>query len=734
MPESRAPATPPYVNLQDGPFLFETKPIPIDSALQAVVDTFLEYEQYRNSNYDWRWLECDQLYEPVVEVRYWEGSKTRKAAVPNNISFDHVEAATAFIESALFDIPEWFGCEAIQETNPAEARDVQAILEDALSTPYDNYSTAQSEMRLSFKGGVQYGTGMMMMEWDGRRPIFSDLDLRDVYVHHGLKSPRIDDAKSVIIREMVTVDDLKKMKEGSPYMSLPPDTVLYFMTQNQPSAMADAMKQQQELIRGAMATAINNQVPILAQNDIEILRYYDNGHIIWILNRIHVMLNIRNPYGFIPVLSFPCRPRKGRFYGSGFPEAIKYQQLITEGLGNAHLNEISLALDPQITAPLGMKPSDLVTRPGATRTTANPKDVIVHYPPNATKDVDGDITRYEQMAERRNGISSIAQGAARPGNINRTAQGVSTQSEGTNIRLKHVIENIRDYMIVPMLFKMRKMYQVHTTPGQVLLIADSPSGQPRPITAAVFHKPVKMIMDAASRMITRDRLGANLPTVMQYLVNGPVMSGLNAIGLTIDFEEVAQTVQDAAGLPRRYKWVRALTPQEQQQMQQPPPEAMMQQQIKQGDQQLRREVAGMKYQTEMADVQSKIQVAQIQKQPDPMEAQMKQFEMQAKVQFQERQNAQKLQADQQKTQQKMEADRMKIEMKAQSDRQKLEADRAKLQSDVQAKQVETQGKIESHMMGLQMQREQAEENRRQMLMDRQVGISRPQSQGKQNAN
>lgn len=712
MPESTAPANPPYVNLNDGPFLYDSKPLPVDPALQAVVQTFQDYETQRNTNYDGRWMECDALYNGTVQQRYWEGSKIPKASVPNNIAFDHVEAALGFIESALFDIPEWFGCEALQETNPQEARDVQALYEQALSEPYDDLSSAISEMRIAIKSGLQYGTGMMMMEWDGRRPVFSALDLRDVYVDYGLKSSFIDRARSVIIRQRVTVDDLKRMAED-PRVNLPPPAVLWFMAKNPTPAMADTYQQQRELLRGALATSVDDSLPIPAQNTIEVLRYHDRGRIVWVLNRVHVMLSIPNPYApYIPIVSFPCRPQIGRFYGMSFPEAIRFQQRVTEGLGNAHLNEVHLAIDPPINAPVSGKSEPWFTYPGATRFVSSPKDVIAQQTPNATKDVINEITYYEQMAERRNGVSSLAQGAARAGNINRTRAGVQAQSEGTNIRLKHVIENIRDYMIIPMLHKMRKFYQVHTTPDQVLMTADD-NGQQRLITAAVFHKPVKMIMDAASRMITRDRLGQNLPTVMQYLINGSVMQGLSGIGLTIDFEQVAQTVQDAAGLPRRYQWIRPMTDQEKQQLNQPPPEAIMQQQMKQQDLQMRDKATTLKHQSEMAGHQAEIQKAIIAKQTDPMEAQMKQAEMQAKLQFQDQSN-----------QQKMAAKQMEIEMKARADQQKLEADRAKLQADVQAKQVEGQAKVQQHVMSLQMQREQAEETRRQMLIDRQMGTQK----------
>lgn len=720
MPDIQQPQERPYVNLDDKPFRYQDSLLPTDEAVQRVIQTFDQLESERYKNYDTRWLECDNLYLGVVAQHKWEGSNVWRSAVPNNLSFDHVEAGLAYVESAIFDNPEWFSCEAIMETDPREARDVNAVLERDMTIPYEeNYSTVTAEMRLAFKSALTYGTGMILLEWDGKRPRWTNLDLRNVYVDYGLKTPRIDDARCIIIRDKVTVEDLERFRDD-PKVKLPKEEILWWMVRNSQPALADNAQQQRELMRGALQSAsMNEEVPNPSDNLIEILRYYNRGRIIWVLNRMHAMLNIPNPYRTIPILSCPCRPQLGRFYGSGLPEAIKYQQRVAEALGNAHLDELHLALDPPVTGPRDVKPSDLITRPGMRRIANDPKNVVAQPPPNSTKEVIGEITYWEQMAERRNGLSGLAQGAARPGNINRTRAGVQAQAEGTNLRLKHFIENIRDYMIIPGLYKMIRFYQVHTTPDQVIMAEPARDGRPaKIITAAIFHKPVQFIMDAAARMVTRDRLGSTLAPALQYMVNGAVMQGLASIGMTLDFSEIAKAIQDAAGIPRRYVWVRPMTQQEQQQLNQPPPEAMMQAQAKQSDQQLRMQIAGMKQQTDMAAIQAELQKAQIQKAPSPFEVQAQQ----QKAQIEQQSLMAKLSVQQQSDQQKLEMQRQKMMMDMIGQRQKIEGQAKEAQMDAAVKQSEAQSKIQQHVMSMQMMQEQREQMRAEHAKDRTAGM------------
>jgi hypothetical protein len=728
MPTLAQPQTPPSIDFDQQPFTFSDQPLSSDMARELVVQQFREFESERYKNFDQKWLESDSLYNGIVPTRMWEGSNVPRAAIPNNISFDHVEAAQAFIESALFDNPDWFGVEARRETSPKDARDLETLLMEWFDAPdEEDFSTFRRDFRMTCKSGLMYGTGVGMLEWTSDRPKFIGLDLRDVYVDPGCKTASIDDARSVIVRDEVTVNDLQRFKDH-PKIDVPSPSVLYFMSLNKQTTMSEPMEQMRELMRGSIVS-VDGRIPFPADYKVEILRYYTKDRIIWILNRMHTMMNDRNPYGFIPLVSFPCRPQIGRFYGSSLPEAIKYQQRVTEALQNVHLDELHQSIEPAVTVPRGTsaKSDNFRIRPGRTEVVDDPSKVMVHQPPGITANVQGDIVYHEQQAERRNGISSLSQGAARPGNINRTKAGVQQQSEGTNSRLKHIISNIEDYAIQPMLYKARKMAQVHTDPDQVLLV---PSGEPyRPITARVLHTPVKFKIECASRMLTRDRLGSTLPTLMQTMINGPVIQGLAENNEKIDFHEFAQIVQDSIGTPKKYALVVPMSPEEIESRKQPPPQVVMEAQQKDKDLQIRDKALMLKHTSEMKGHDTEIQKAMIAKQPNPQEQQMKERESQGKMQMMAAQQQQKERGawmEQQARQRELEMELAFKQQAAQLDdqarknqmtmdmimaAQKQESERAKAQISQQQASIDTAAQIDSHQLSLAMQGDQREQQR-----------------------
>jgi hypothetical protein len=218
------------------------------------------------------------------------------------------------------------------------------------------------------------------------------------------------------------------------------------------------------------------------------------------------------------------------------------------------------------------------------------------------------------------GVNGAAQGNFAPGNVNRTATGVSAQTSGANSRLFYVIKNIEDYLIVPMLYKLYKLIQFHTD-VQDILPALGPDAQQVQVGAKAFQSPVRFKMVAASQMLTRDKLMGILPFLTQYYLNGSFVQQLHAVGQTVDFNEFQKALQDATGTGRMYKFIRPLTPQEQQQISQPPAQAQMQMQQKQSELQTRKQIADDKNQTELQKVQ-------MQKQPNPAEIQQQQAEMQ----------------------------------------------------------------------------------------------------------
>jgi hypothetical protein len=145
-----------------------------------------------------------------------------------------------------------------------------------------------------------------------------------------------------------------------------------------------------------------------------------------------------------------------------------------------------------------------------------------------------------------------------------------------------------------MLYKMQKMIEKYA-PEQLEFMQGDETAT---ITKEEIGRPVKFKMDAASRMLAKDRLAMFLQPISMLLFNEQVMRQANLQGKTIDFAEWTRFFQDATSTSKAYDFFRPMSAQEQQALNQPPPEVMMRMQEKQIDAQVRMQAMQTKAKTE----------------------------------------------------------------------------------------------------------------------------------------
>lgn len=749
MPEAVAPANQPEVSFDAGnKYYFSGQSMDDTAAASTVSQEYQRYSQWRQSNVDPKWVASEELYEGKVEVRLWDGTNKQRSAIPNNMAFDHVEGMTPYLESAFFDQPEWFSVEACEETDARDARKAQKVLEHYLSIlDEQSYADAVMEICLAIKDCLFYGTGFWEWEWDGRRPVVKWLDPANVFTDPGCPSPNIEGCSSVIVRADVTIDQVRQMRD-TPGMNVPRDGVLYWLAQNRLNTLSDSTIRQQAAVHGELYTPGMTDLAVLPSlSKLTLLRRISKDRIIWTLNDQWTLYNERNPYGCYNMAAIPCRTVKGRLHGIGLPWSIRYPQRYSEAWLNNMSDEAHLAMNPPKGAPQDVGEDQLRTYPGARYKTGEPDKLTMYYPPGATFNAFPLIQYIEQLAGRRNGFPELAQGIARPGNINRTRAGIQQQTQPTDYRLAHIAHHIERYGFKPMFYKMAKMIRYHTLPTDVLYggYREEQGGESEPIYAEIFHRPMRFKFETAAKMLAREKLGGAAQVFAQYVINGPVMQGLAQVRKKLDFEEFAQMVQDSVGSPRKYALITKMTDEEVQAMNQPSPDAMMKSQDAQRAEQTRVQIAQGKFETEIAK-------EQIKKQPDQFAAQMEQqrteMEMQKmavqaeieqrKATMQIQRDMQKMQMDMQKMEQELAYLREKNAIEAQSKQRQAEAKMLEAAMGIQAKQVETRMGLEStaaqHQMAMQSQREQNDMNRQSgelklQQQKRQMSIKKPSAGG-----
>jgi hypothetical protein len=697
MPVERQPPIITPATLIEEPLKTAEQSITDSYALALVNETYWAYEQFRTMNHDRRWNTHDSLYFGYVPPRVWDGSNVARAAYTQPIVFDQVEASLPAITNSIFGIgPEWFQVDAEPGTDPKEAKDIQNSLAYTLEHPKDELgSNAITEIKLAIKNTLLYGNGGVSVEWSPtlNRPVVEWVDLRDFYIDPGLIVPNIDEGRSVIRRKFMTIDEIMQLKKD-PRMSIPSGDILWYMAKNVPQANAENTKRVQEALRGIYySPGFSDFIPLPADQKIEVLIYYSKSRIIWVLNKEWIAYNGPNPYGFIPFAFSPCYIVPSRFYAQSIADVQENNQRYIEALLNAHYDELTLLLHP----PRVQKRSTLLTpaqqkwRPGVVFSADNKDDVSLLQVNNNTQNVFTDIQYLELSAERRTGINGVSSGSApRPSNANRTLGGMQMQQQGSGSRLSEIVNNIETYLLVPVLYKLQKLLQFHTRPGQALP-ASSPQGQYYEIESSTVQKKVRFRMLAASRMVTKQELMQVLPFWMQTISTGNIMSSLQQTGRTVDFDELFRMIQDATGVAKVYSLIRPMNQQEHQATQQPPPQVQADMQKAQQEGQTRKEIMQMK-------VQGDLQKENIKKQPNPWEIQAKQAEMQMEAQ----QKAQEMQMEMVKAAQELKQKQQmaQIELAAKHEQHKM--DLQKKQADVQVANQASQNEREQGQMDHQM--------------------------------
>lgn len=695
MPEIKHIPQPEYVNLEAEPMDSPLQQIANTKALQLVLDTFTSYEMQRTSNQDPRFLVQDQLYTGWMPVKFWPNTTIPRSSIPFSITFDQIESAHPAICQALFSSGDWFSVEAGKGSQPQSVQGIKDHLQFIVEHAKDDFGgSGVNELKLATKDVLYRGNGGIFLEWNSiqKRPIISWVDLRDLYIDPGLTVPNIDEARSIIRRKMFTVRELQEYR-NIPGMNIPSDDELYTLGTQAPYAVKDQTVAQSEAIRGV--NYFPNSTDILsnpADKRIECLIYYSKDRIIWVLNRKWIAYNERNPYGFIPFCFAPCYIYPGRWYAMSIPDVQEYNQRYIEALLNARLDRIHLSLEPPRTMKRSAQnlPGNNKWHPGKIVSVDDKDDYLLLQPQDVIPNIFTEIEFLQIAAERRTGINGLGMGVPRGGNVNRTATGVNAQVSGGSMRLLDIIENIENYMLVPMLYKMYHMIRLHT--GQYdFLQARTQEGQIYQVPAALFSSKVNFTINASSKMMTKEKLMQIFPFVTQYLLNGPFLQQLSASGQTVDSNELLRFLQDAAGTSQMYTLIRPLTPEEQQQRQQPDPSTQAQMQTKQADNQVRMQIAQIQAQTDL-------QKAIIAKQEDPAI----------------------LQIEREKAQQEMQQDaiqnQMRLQFEAQLAKIKMDAEREKRTQEIQLKRMD-------HQFNIQKTAEQAQMNAvstRQKMMNDQL--------------
>lgn len=635
---------------------------PDSYALDRVVQDFNLAENYRSMNHDWRFRNADELYLAWMNQRYWEGTRIPRSSLGIYLVFEQVESMLPKVISALFSNgPEWFECDPMPTSTYEQARSAREVMLYHLSGAESRPASSVREVfRRVAKDAFIYCNGVAEIGWKNEtvkrrklyrqfvpkktrldlsqllgsgaafdvptgqftskirdmefsdtvdRPFIRHVPIKDFYIDPNCPSPVVQQGEYCFVRRYMTLEAISALR-GSYKFRIPDDEVLRSLTHQKPYAQADWTKSGIEMLRTGFWQPHDDQTSNPAGKRMEVLAYWTKNRLVWVADRKVVLLNVPNPYGFIPFYSISYCDVPDRFYGLSISDVTEGEQRLQQSIINGRMDELSLSIHAPMVKKRGstIPAYQLRTRPGQIIEADDPANDIIWKPsPNVTQQAFIEVQASEQRAQKYTGITDLAMlGAPQSGGNSaaRTATGVNTQVAASSSRVAYFVETFEDIFAEPLLrgiLDLEKRFLDPEVPIEIL----GPDGQ------NFIHDPLDLInadikfsIRASSRMRSRTQLMQVFPLMAQTLMNPEFLSLLaQQQQMTISVEEIGQIIGDMTGYwPKRGLFV-PMTQQQMAAMQQPPPDVQgkIQQQKMRSDTQLQVQQMKQGHEAEMQD-------------------------------------------------------------------------------------------------------------------------------------
>jgi hypothetical protein len=599
-----------------------------DQAKRIVLGDFNRAAADRSTNYETKWQNAASIYSAVRNgEKYWDGSKTPRANMQIWHAFTQVNALRPQLIDAICGADLDFDVEAASSgTTITQIQQVRALMQNQLRSlgGLIKFQTFRYCVDRLTEDGTVLGNGIWEWGWDGPRTeqvvqwqrvvepeiamaehpmlpgvqipmptgrtisyakqffkpevesrFFLDpVDLMDFYIDPNTRSTNVQNAGFCIRRKMMTIAELASYREQEVF-DIPDDVTLYRLSQQKTFTEGDTTRQAIQSYRGVNYQPGQDQSvdPRLAR--VEVLRYWQKNHHVWLIGREHVAYNKPNQYQALPFLNWCYVNALHSFYGYSIPELLDSGQKLIKTLTDGRLDELNLILHPPFITKLGMArtQSKMKLRPGANWEAEDPnKDVVRLEMGNVTQQAFTEVQLVENRDQKVTGITDLAVlGSPSSGgnSANRTATGVQAQTNASNSRVHGLVANIEDQTLNQMLAQMWQLICMFMDPQQILTILgpDGQSFQVDPVD--ILNADPKFKLKTANNMRMRAAMqGGGLQTLTQYVLNPEIITAMGEQQQkTLDIEQFTEFYLDVYNV-KAFNLFRPMTPQELQQQQQ----------------------------------------------------------------------------------------------------------------------------------------------------------------------
>ena len=599
-----------------------------EEAKRIVLGDFNRAASDRATNYETKWQNAASIYSAVRNgEKYWDGSKTSRANMQIWHAFTQVNALRPQLIDAICGADLDFDVEAGSSgTTITQLHQVRSLMQNNLKSlgglvKFQSFRYCVDRLT---EDGTVLGNGIWEWGWDGPRTVqvvqwekvtepevamgehpmlpgvqipmetgrtisynakyfkpqtesqffLDDCDLMDFYIDPNCRSTNVQKAGFAIRRKMMTISELASYRDTEGF-DIPDDITLYRLSQQKTFTEGDTTRQAIASYRGVNYQPSQDQSvdPRLAR--VEVIRYWQKNHHVWLIGREHVGRNTPNQYQALPFLNWCYVNALGSFYGYSIPELLDSGQKLIKTLTDGRLDELNLILHPPFITKLGMArtQSKMKLRPGANWEAEDPmKDVVRLEMGNVTQQAFQEVALVENRDQKVTGITDLAVlGAPSSGgnSANRTATGVQAQTNASNTRVYGLVANLEDQTLNPMLTQLWQLICMFLDPQQIMTIL-GPDGQGFQVDPVdILNADPKFKLKTANNMKMRAAMqGGGLQTLTQYVLNPDIITAMGEQQQkTLDIEQFTEFYLDVYNV-KAFNLFRPMTPQEMQAAQQ----------------------------------------------------------------------------------------------------------------------------------------------------------------------
>ena len=583
------------------------------------------------------WDRDDRLYLFRVPQAFWEGSSVPRASLGVPLIYEHIESLLPQVMSSIYSDSTPFLC----FPRPKTDMDVARAAGNILSYQLDNMNFRE-ELRLVAKEALVYGTGVIKWGWkrytrtvtkyerkgpptveavgtgtvkvptkasetilekteeiEVNEPYAEHVHIRHLVVDPALRTPDIRDAKYVIHRLYLSVQDMDKLRDQPGY-NIPAqadlEMLFYPPKEMAERSLLEGRTTSSVLNTGVSSLDINMEFKAMPRwqdstadptaQPLEVLEYWTADRCIVVLNRKLCIKNDLNPFGKIPFASVPYTDVLDNFYGIGVAKLLGGEQRLQQGVINTRLDDLILRLSGTFIRKRGANTptQQLRLRPGGIIDTDDEKGIqMIQYPPAIT-DAFTEVEASDQRAQRRTGANEItSQGSlGQRTSLTRTATGISTLAAGSSARIEYFIGQLSNMVVIPTLDAFHEMNAKWLDVKTIsTILSDELAMDYKGDALDIKNAKLKFEMLSSTKVTAQQKMSQSLPTLYQFLTSQPVIEALAQEQKKVNVAELAQMVLDISGWPNRNSLIVPMTQQDIQMQQQNNPNVQKAQQIQQ---------------------------------------------------------------------------------------------------------------------------------------------------------